>query len=50
MCGKGLIILISIKYGSESAEGKRYLTFYSIENYPHVAIIDARTGNFTSEK
>ncbi|KAI8578146.1 hypothetical protein K450DRAFT_248333 [Umbelopsis ramanniana AG] len=35
---------VFLQYGHESAEGKRYLTFYSIDNYPHVAIIDARTG------
>lgn len=29
---------------NESADGKRYSTFYSISGYPHVAIIDARTG------
>ncbi|KAG2178326.1 hypothetical protein INT44_001476 [Umbelopsis vinacea] len=35
---------VFLQYGHESAEGKRYLTFYSIDSYPHVAIIDARTG------
>ncbi|GAB5590065.1 UBX domain protein Ubx2 [Umbelopsis nana] len=35
---------VFLQYGNESPEGKRYLTLYAIENYPHVAIIDARTG------
>ncbi|KAG2185749.1 hypothetical protein INT43_002184 [Umbelopsis isabellina] len=35
---------VFLQYGSESPEGKRYVTYYPIETYPHVAIIDARTG------
>ncbi|KAJ2957363.1 hypothetical protein NQZ79_g6883 [Umbelopsis isabellina] len=34
---------VFLQYGSESPEGKRYVTYYPIETYPHVAIIDART-------
>ncbi|KAF7721307.1 hypothetical protein EC973_004949 [Apophysomyces ossiformis] len=32
------------EYSKESAEGKRYLTYYPIRSYPHVAVIDSRTG------
>ncbi|GAA5812525.1 hypothetical protein MFLAVUS_005981 [Mucor flavus] len=35
---------VFLQYANESADGKRYSTFYSISGYPHVAIIDARTG------
>ncbi|ORY00273.1 hypothetical protein K493DRAFT_328958 [Basidiobolus meristosporus CBS 931.73] len=33
-----------LQFSSDSVEGKKYLTFYPIENYPHIAIIDPRTG------
>ncbi|KAG2198265.1 hypothetical protein INT47_004349 [Mucor saturninus] len=35
---------IFLQYTNESADGKRYSTFYSVSGYPHLAIIDARTG------
>jgi hypothetical protein len=35
---------VFLLYGSETQEGKRYVTFYPIDNYPHLAIIDPRTG------
>jgi len=35
---------IFLQYGSDTQEGKRYVTFYPIDSYPHVAIIDPRTG------
>ncbi|KAG0174540.1 hypothetical protein DFQ30_003958 [Apophysomyces sp. BC1015] len=35
---------IFLQYSNESPEGKRYLTYYPIKSYPHVAVIDARTG------
>ncbi|KAI9311591.1 hypothetical protein BX666DRAFT_1996662 [Dichotomocladium elegans] len=35
---------IFLQYAKESAEGKRYLTYYPIQKYPHIAAIDARTG------
>ncbi|KAJ8662049.1 hypothetical protein O0I10_002381 [Lichtheimia ornata] len=35
---------VFLQYACESPEGKRYLTYYPISKYPHVAIIDARTG------
>ncbi|ORZ19393.1 hypothetical protein BCR42DRAFT_409693 [Absidia repens] len=35
---------VFLQYGNESAEGKRYLTLYPVQHYPHVAIIDSRTG------
>ncbi|KAL0074327.1 putative UBX domain protein [Phycomyces blakesleeanus] len=35
---------IFLQYGRDSPEGKRYLTLYPTQHYPHVAIIDARTG------
>ncbi|CAO3678782.1 unnamed protein product [Rhizopus stolonifer] len=33
-----------LQYGSESPDGRRYSTFYSVKKYPHIAIIDSRTG------
>ncbi|KAI9279383.1 hypothetical protein BY458DRAFT_488024 [Sporodiniella umbellata] len=33
-----------LQYGSDSADGRRYSTFYSVRKYPHIAIIDSRTG------
>ncbi|CAO3591861.1 unnamed protein product [Absidia cylindrospora] len=35
---------VFLQYGNESAEGKRYLTLYPVQHYPHVSIIDSRTG------
>ncbi|KAI7905641.1 uncharacterized protein BX663DRAFT_500450 [Cokeromyces recurvatus] len=35
---------IFLQYSNKSSEGTRYNTLYSISKYPHVAIIDARTG------
>ncbi|KAI7861355.1 hypothetical protein BDF14DRAFT_1870558 [Spinellus fusiger] len=35
---------VFLQYTRESPEGKRYLTLYPIQSYPHVACIDARTG------
>ncbi|RUS32715.1 thioredoxin-like protein [Jimgerdemannia flammicorona] len=35
---------VFMQYGSESTEGKRYINLYPIDNYPHVAIIDPKTG------
>ncbi|KAI7857442.1 hypothetical protein BDC45DRAFT_501187 [Circinella umbellata] len=35
---------IFLQYERENPEGKRYLTYYPIKKYPHVALIDARTG------
>ncbi|ORZ14100.1 hypothetical protein BCR42DRAFT_418046 [Absidia repens] len=35
---------VFLQYGNETADGKRYLTLYPISHYPHVAIIDSRTG------
>lgn len=32
------------KYTNDSGDGQRYSTFYSVSGYPHVAIVDARTG------
>uniref|UniRef100_H2YPX6 UBX domain-containing protein n=1 Tax=Ciona savignyi TaxID=51511 RepID=H2YPX6_CIOSA len=29
---------------SDSSEGERFMTFYSIESWPHVSILDPRTG------
>jgi hypothetical protein len=33
-----------MQYGNTSADGTRYNTFYTVNGYPHLAIIDARTG------
>lgn len=41
---KSCLFLTTFKYDCESPEGKRYLTLYPIGNYPHIAIIDSRTG------
>ncbi|KAI8997236.1 hypothetical protein BDB01DRAFT_770364 [Pilobolus umbonatus] len=35
---------IFLQYSFDSPDGQRYKTFYEINGYPHVAIIDARTG------
>ncbi|KAI8393388.1 uncharacterized protein BYT42DRAFT_541665 [Radiomyces spectabilis] len=35
---------IFLQYHNDTPEGKRYLTLYPIQTYPHTAIIDARTG------
>ncbi|KAI8100170.1 uncharacterized protein BX664DRAFT_323063 [Halteromyces radiatus] len=35
---------VFLQYANESSEGKRYLTLYPVIHYPHVAIIDSRTG------
>ncbi|CAO3656767.1 unnamed protein product [Mucor hiemalis] len=35
---------IFLQYTNDSGDGKRYSTFYSVSGYPHVAIVDARTG------
>lgn len=32
------------KYTNNSSDGTRYSTFYTVNGYPHLAIIDARTG------
>ncbi|CAG8620391.1 15160_t:CDS:10 [Funneliformis mosseae] len=33
-----------LQYNSDSPDGQQYINFYPIENYPHIAIIDPRTG------
>ncbi|CAG8605394.1 6165_t:CDS:10 [Ambispora gerdemannii] len=33
-----------LQFTSDHPEGRRYISYYSIENYPHIAIIDPRTG------
>ncbi|KAI9491662.1 hypothetical protein BDB00DRAFT_475021 [Zychaea mexicana] len=35
---------VFLQYERENPEGKRYLTYYPIKKYPHIAVIDARTG------
>lgn len=35
---------IFLQYGNESPDGRRYATFYSVNRFPHIAIIDSRTG------
>ncbi|CAO0799282.1 unnamed protein product [Mucor circinelloides] len=35
---------IFLQYNNGSPEGARYNTFYSVNAYPHLAIVDARTG------
>ncbi|KAI8097877.1 thioredoxin-like protein [Gilbertella persicaria] len=35
---------VFLQYAKDSADGKRYHTYYSISGFPHLAIIDARTG------
>lgn len=35
---------IFLQYTNDSGDGQRYSTFYSVSGYPHVAIVDARTG------
>ncbi|KAI9250240.1 hypothetical protein BDA99DRAFT_523251 [Phascolomyces articulosus] len=35
---------VFLQYERENPEGKRYLTYYPIKKYPHIALIDARTG------
>lgn len=39
-----LMLLWTEKYNNGSPEGARYNTFYSVNAYPHLAIVDARTG------
>ncbi|RIA92850.1 thioredoxin-like protein [Glomus cerebriforme] len=33
-----------LQYNSESPDGRQYINYYPIDNYPHIAIIDPRTG------
>ncbi|KAG9293852.1 hypothetical protein G9A89_019190 [Geosiphon pyriformis] len=33
-----------LQFDHDHPEGRRYTSFYPIENYPHIAIIDPRTG------
>ncbi|RHZ55463.1 hypothetical protein Glove_415g38 [Diversispora epigaea] len=33
-----------LQYDSDSPNGRQYINFYPIDNYPHIAIIDPRTG------
>ena len=35
---------IFLQYKHDSPDGKRYSTFYTVGGFPHVAIVDARTG------
>lgn len=35
---------IFLQYTNTSPEGTRYSTLYNVNKYPHVGIIDARTG------
>ncbi|KAI8643123.1 hypothetical protein BD408DRAFT_385980 [Parasitella parasitica] len=35
---------IFLQYTNTSADGTRYNTYYTVNGYPHIAIIDARTG------
>ncbi|KAI8881469.1 hypothetical protein K501DRAFT_222983 [Backusella circina FSU 941] len=35
---------IFLQYANTSPDGQRYRTFYQIMNFPHIAVIDARTG------
>ncbi|CEG66739.1 hypothetical protein RMATCC62417_03265 [Rhizopus microsporus] len=35
---------IFLQFGHESPDGRRYCTYYSLRRYPHIAIIDSRTG------
>ncbi|CAO3642123.1 unnamed protein product [Cunninghamella echinulata] len=35
---------VFLQYSHTSPEGRRYLTLYPVSQYPHVAIIDSRTG------
>ncbi|EPZ34556.1 hypothetical protein ROZALSC1DRAFT_26782 [Rozella allomycis CSF55] len=35
---------IFVQYSAESSEGRRYQNYYPVENYPHVAIIEPKTG------
>jgi hypothetical protein len=36
------------KLDADSSEGKRHTTFYPIDNYPYIGIIDPLTGLFLS--
>ncbi|CAG8617567.1 1264_t:CDS:10 [Acaulospora morrowiae] len=33
-----------LQFDSNSTEGRRYINFYPFDHYPHIAIIDPRTG------
>ncbi|RGB41020.1 hypothetical protein C1646_810989 [Rhizophagus diaphanus] len=33
-----------LQFNSESPEGRQYINYYPIDSYPHIAIIDPRTG------
>ncbi|CAO3647741.1 unnamed protein product [Cunninghamella blakesleeana] len=35
---------VFVQYSHTTPEGRRYLTFYPVSQYPHVAVIDSRTG------
>ncbi|OBZ85639.1 UBX domain-containing protein 2 [Choanephora cucurbitarum] len=35
---------VFLQYSKDSADGKRYHTYYATRGFPHLAIIDARTG------
>ncbi|RKP39220.1 hypothetical protein BJ085DRAFT_18672 [Dimargaris cristalligena] len=40
---------VFLQLGHESDEGSRYINFYPVRKYPHVAIIDPRTGERVRE-
>ncbi|CAG8628634.1 1172_t:CDS:10, partial [Scutellospora calospora] len=33
-----------LQFNADTADGRQYINFYPIESYPHIAIIDPRTG------
>ncbi|KAH6581758.1 hypothetical protein BASA60_002251 [Batrachochytrium salamandrivorans] len=35
---------VFVQFGSQSSEGKMHISFYPIENYPYIGIIDPLTG------
>lgn len=35
---------VFVQFSSQTGEGERYLSYYPVENYPHIAIIDPITG------
>ncbi|KAJ1651636.1 UBX domain protein Ubx2 [Dispira simplex] len=35
---------VFLQYGNDSVDGTRYTAFYPVQRYPHIAIIDPRTG------
>jgi thioredoxin-related protein len=40
-----LLTTATTQFYSDSTEGKKYATYYPLKGFPHIAIIDPRTGN-----